>query len=55
MPDDTSTPFLMAVFMTVLFTGLLLKWMGIALAATIACLIVMAVWLWPEEERRVRV
>ena len=55
MPDDTSTPFLMALCLTVLFTALLLKSMGIALGATIACLIVAAVWLWPEEERRVRV
>jgi len=33
----------------------MLKSMGVALGATIACLIVAAVWLWPEEERRVRV
>jgi len=29
--------------------------MGVALAAVVGCLIVAAVWLWPEEERRVRV
>jgi cytochrome c oxidase subunit 1/cytochrome c oxidase subunit I+III len=55
MPDDTSTPFFMALFMTVLFTALLLKAMGVALGATIACVIVAAVWLWPEEERQVRI
>jgi heme/copper-type cytochrome/quinol oxidase subunit 1 len=54
MPDDTMTPFLMAIALTVLFTALLLKSMGIALAATIACLFVAAAWLWPEPERRVR-
>ena len=54
MPDDTMTPFLMAAFMAVLFTALLLKSMGVALGATVACLIVAAVWLWPEVERRVR-
>jgi heme/copper-type cytochrome/quinol oxidase subunit 1 len=53
MPDDTMTPFLMAVAMTVLFTALLLKSMGIALAAVVACLFVAAAWLWPEPERRV--
>jgi hypothetical protein len=26
--------------------------MGLALTATIACLIVAAAWLWPEPERR---
>jgi cytochrome c oxidase subunit 1/cytochrome c oxidase subunit I+III len=52
MPDDTLTPFLMAVAMTVLFAALLLKAMGLALTATIACLIVAAAWLWPEPERR---
>jgi cytochrome c oxidase subunit 1/cytochrome c oxidase subunit I+III len=55
MPEDTSTPFLMALSLTALFTALLVKAMSVALAATIACLIVAAVWLWPEEERRVRV
>jgi cytochrome c oxidase subunit 1/cytochrome c oxidase subunit I+III len=54
MPDDTMTPFLLAVAMTVMFAALLLKSMGIALAATVACLIVAGVWLWPETERRVR-
>jgi hypothetical protein len=53
IPDDTMTPFLMAVAMTVLFTALLLKSMGIALAAVVACLFVAAAWLWPEPERRV--
>jgi cytochrome c oxidase subunit 1/cytochrome c oxidase subunit I+III len=54
MPDDTMTPFLMAVFLTVMFSALLLKSMGIALAATLACVAVAAAWLWPEVERRVR-
>ena len=52
MPDDTLAPFLMAVALTVLFAALLVKAMGWALAATIACLFVAAVWLWPEPERR---
>ena len=54
MPDDTLAPFLMAAAMTVLFTALLVKSMGIALGATLACLLVAGMWLWPETERRVR-
>ena len=55
MPDDTMTPFLMAAFMTLLFTAVLLKSIGVALGATVACLIVAAVWLWPEVERQARI
>jgi cytochrome c oxidase subunit 1/cytochrome c oxidase subunit I+III len=54
MPEDTLTPFLMAVALTVLFAALLLKSMAVAAAATLLCLLVAAVWLWPEEERVVR-
>ena len=51
MPEDTLTPFLMAIAMTVMFAALLLKSMGIALVAVIACLIIAGAWLWPEPER----
>jgi hypothetical protein len=48
------TPFLMAVSLTVLFAALLVKSLGVALAATLVSFAIAAVWLWPEEERRVR-
>ena len=53
MPDDTVTPLLMAIGLTVLFAALLVKAMWIALAAIVACLLIAAGWLWPEPERQV--
>ena len=53
MPEDTLTPFLMAVTLTVLFAALLLKAITLALVAVIASLFVAGVWLWPEPEREV--
>jgi heme/copper-type cytochrome/quinol oxidase subunit 1 len=53
MPDDTATPFYLAIALTAVFTALLLKAMWFALAAVIASLIVTAIWLWPEPERSV--
>jgi cytochrome c oxidase subunit I len=52
MPDDTVTPLLMAIGLTVLFTALLLKALWIALAGVATCLVIAAAWLWPEPERR---
>ena len=43
----------MAIGMTLLFAALLFKALWLALAAALACLIVAAVWLWPEPERRI--
>ncbi len=51
MPDDTLTPLLMTLALTLLFSALLFKLMWLALAAVIACLAVAGVWLWPEPER----
>jgi hypothetical protein len=53
MPDDTLTPFLMAVTLTAMFTALLLHAPGVALIAAGASAIVAGAWLWPERERRV--
>jgi cytochrome c oxidase subunit I len=52
MPEDTMTPLLMALAMTLFFTGALLKlgWMAIAGAVLVAA--VNAVWLWPDPVRR---
>jgi cytochrome c oxidase subunit I+III len=51
MPDDTVTPLLLAIALTLLFAALLVKAMWVALAALIASAFVTAAWLWPEPER----
>jgi cytochrome c oxidase subunit 1/cytochrome c oxidase subunit I+III len=52
MPEDTVTPLLMAIAMTALFSAVLVHAMRTSLLALVACLIVAAVWLWPEPERK---
>ncbi len=51
MPQDTMTPFWLALAMTVMFSALLLKLLWLALAGAIVIGLVNAVWLWPERER----
>jgi cytochrome c oxidase subunit I len=51
MPEDTLTPFLMAVALTAFFGAMVVKAVWIALAAIVASLFVMAVWLWPRPEK----
>jgi heme/copper-type cytochrome/quinol oxidase subunit 1 len=51
MAEDTITPLLLAVALTVLFVALLIKMLPLALAAIVAGLLVAAGWLWPEPER----
>ena len=52
MPEDTVTPLLMAIAMTALFSAVLVHAMRTSLLALVACLVVAAVWLWPEPERK---
>jgi cytochrome c oxidase subunit 1 len=53
MADDTMTPLLLALALALFFTALLFKAMWIVLAGVVACLAVVATWLWPEPERTV--
>ena len=48
MPEDTITPLLLALALTLLFTALILKWLWVALAGLILMAVVTGVWLWPE-------
>ena len=50
MPEDTSTPLLLAISLAVLFSGLVLPRLDIASAGALAAFAVMAVWLWPQRE-----
>jgi hypothetical protein len=47
MPGDTPLPLILAVALTALFSAFLLKALWIALVIAVACLIAVAVWLWP--------
>ena len=48
MPEDTLSPFLTTIAMSVFFTGLLLHAWWVAAAAGAALLVGLLVWLWPE-------
>ena len=50
MPEDTSSPLLLAISLAVLFSGLVLPRLDIASAGALATFAVMAVWLWPHPE-----
>ena len=52
MPEDSITPFLLNLGMTLFFVVVLLKWLWVALAAVIFMLVVNAIWLWPKPVRR---
>jgi heme/copper-type cytochrome/quinol oxidase subunit 1 len=52
MPEDTLTPLLLGIATTIVFTGLLLKFLWLALAGFIAIALVSGAWLWPEKEQR---
>lgn len=54
MPEDTPTPFFLALGLATLFVGLLLNaWSMTALGAVVAALALL-VWLWPRQELRER-
>jgi cytochrome c oxidase subunit I len=54
MPEDTSAPFWLAVGLSILFVGLLLKLTGVATAGAAVTAIALIVWLWPRRELRER-
>ena len=54
MPEDTATPLLVALGLSILFSGLIAKWwwlVGLGLGVTGAALLV---WLWPRRQLRER-
>jgi cytochrome c oxidase subunit 1/cytochrome c oxidase subunit I+III len=50
MPEDTITPFLLALGMAAVFIGLVLKLSWLALAGAIFTLVIGALWLWPQRQ-----
>lgn len=50
MPEDTITPLLLALGLTVFFAAILAKALWVAAAALVFGVLVVAVWLWPERE-----
>jgi cytochrome c oxidase subunit 1/cytochrome c oxidase subunit I+III len=50
MPGDSYMPFLLALCLAGLFSGLLVHWWTLAGAAVGACILVIIVWLWPRVE-----
>ena len=52
MPEDTSTPLLLGLAASAVFTGLILKLLWLALAGFVALVVVSGVWLWPRREQR---
>jgi cytochrome c oxidase subunit I len=48
MPEDTITPLLIALGLTLIFVALLFKLLWIALAGVVFSLAVAAAWLWPR-------
>jgi cytochrome c oxidase subunit 1/cytochrome c oxidase subunit I+III len=51
MPEDTSTPLLLALALLLVSGAMLFKLVWIALVGVLLGLWVTAVWLWPEPER----
>jgi cytochrome c oxidase subunit I len=54
MPEDSYSPFLLAVGTTVIFVGLLLKMWDITLAGAVITILSLLAWLWPRRELRER-
>jgi heme/copper-type cytochrome/quinol oxidase subunit 1 len=50
MPEDTITPLVLALGMTAIFVGLVLKLLWLALAGIIFTLVIGALWLWPQRQ-----
>ncbi len=55
MPEDSLTPFFLAVFMTVLFVGLLLRFWWLAGLCAAGCVLCLIVWTWPRRKLAQRV
>lgn len=52
MPEDTITPLLAGLALTVFFVGVILKSLWLMGAGFLALLIVVYIWLWPSPEQR---
>ncbi len=52
MPEDTIIPLLLALTLTIVFTGIIITSLWLALAGTILSLITVGGWIWPKAERR---
>ena len=48
MPEDTITPLLLALAMTLFFTALVLKWLAVGIVGLALVAVVAAAWLWPR-------
>jgi cytochrome c oxidase subunit 1/cytochrome c oxidase subunit I+III len=48
MPEDSYTPFWLAVFGALFFAALAMRWWGAALVLLAACCVSIIVWLWPQ-------
>ena len=53
MPEDSPTPLLLALSLTVVFIALIFKLMIAAIGAVLLVYFVAASWLWPEAEKEV--
>jgi cytochrome c oxidase subunit 1/cytochrome c oxidase subunit I+III len=53
MPEDSPTPLLLALTLTVIFIAVIFKLLIVALGAALLSYFVIAAWLWPESEKEV--
>ena len=49
MPGDSYTPFLVGLFVSLLFVGLLLHWWSFAGLMVVASCITLIIWMWPQK------
>jgi heme/copper-type cytochrome/quinol oxidase subunit 1 len=54
MPEDSITPFLLALGTTILFVGMLLKTWGVVAAGGALATLALIAWLWPRQALRER-
>lgn len=54
MPEDSSTPLLLAIGLSVLFSGLLLKHWTVAAAGAVVVAVAIIMWMWPRPDLRER-
>jgi cytochrome c oxidase subunit 1/cytochrome c oxidase subunit I+III len=51
-PKDTTTPLLLAITLLIFFTALVFQSIVFTIVGLLASAIVMAVWMWPAEDRQ---
>jgi cytochrome c oxidase subunit I len=54
MPEDSCTPFVLALGTAIIFVGLLLKLWDVACAGGVITILALLAWLWPRRELRER-